>query len=153
MSRTDERLEELGISLPSAPTPMGAYVPSMRVGNLVFISGQLPREGDRLTCCGKVDRDVRMEDAKKAARLCCLNAISVLKAETGDLDRVKRIVRLTGHVASMPEFTGQPEVVNGASELLIEVFGDRGRHTRMATAVPVLPRDVTVAVELIVEVE
>ncbi len=153
MSLIEKRLKDLGIDLPEAPTPMGAYVPSMRVGGLVFISGQLPREGDRLACCGKVDTEVSVPDAKAAARLCCLNAVSVLRAELGDLDRVKRVVRLTGHVASVPEFTNQPEVVNGASELLLEVFGERGRHTRMATAVPVLPGDVTVAVELIVEVD
>jgi enamine deaminase RidA (YjgF/YER057c/UK114 family) len=153
MSVIEARLKDKGILLPEAPTPMGAYIPAMRVGTMVFISGQLPREGDRLNCLGKVDKDVSVAEAKLAARLCCLNAISVLKAEITDLDRVKRIVRLTGHVASVPEFTNQPEVMNGASELLLEVFGERGRHTRMTTSAPVLPSDATVAVELIVEVD
>jgi enamine deaminase RidA (YjgF/YER057c/UK114 family) len=153
MAKIEKRLSELGLVLPAPPTPMGAYVPALTVGNLVFISGQLPREGDRMAVKGKVDTEVRVGFAKQGARLAALNCLAVLKAEIGDLDRVKRIVRLTGHVASVPGFIGQPEVMNGASELMVEVFGERGRHTRMTLGVPVLPSDATVAVEMIAEIE
>jgi enamine deaminase RidA (YjgF/YER057c/UK114 family) len=153
MAKIEARLAQLGLTLPEPPSPMGAYVPAVTAGNLVFISGQLPRQDGRLAVKGKVDTEVRVSHARQAARLAALNCLSVLKAEIGDLDRVKRIVRLTGHIASVPRFIGQPEVMNGASDLILEVFGERGKHSRMTTAAPVLPGDATVAVEMIVEIE
>ena len=153
MEKIEQNLLKSGLTLPPAPTPMGAYVPAMTVGKLVFISGQLPRQGDRMAVKGKVDTEVSIEEGKRGARLAGLNCIAVLKAELGDLDRVKRIVRLTGHVASSPAFLRQPEVMNGASELMVEIFGDKGKHTRMTLGVPVLPGDAAVAVEMIAEIE
>lgn len=153
MSETEQRLKQKSIVLPEAPTPMGAYVPAMTVGSLVFVSGQLPREGERMVYTGKVDQDLSVDGGYKAARLAALNALAVLKAELKDLDRVRRIVRLTGHVNSSSGFTGQPLVVNGASDLMLEVFGDKGKHTRMALGVPELPGDAAVAIELIAEAE
>ncbi len=153
MAKIEKRLAQLGITLPPAPAPMGAYVPALTVGKLVFVSGQLPREGDRMAVKGKLDTEVSLEEGKRGARLAGLNCIAVLKAEVGDLDRVQRIVRLTGHVASVPGFLRQPEVMNGASELMVEVFGERGKHTRMTLGVPVLPGDAVIAVEMIAEIE
>jgi len=153
MGKTEQRMQSKGIELPPAPSPMGAYVPAVTVGRLVFVSGQLPRRGEGMTCTGKADAEVSVKAASTAARLACLNAISVLKAEVGDLDRVKRVVKLTGSVASSPGFSGQPAVVNGASDLLVEVLGERGRHSRMAVGVAELPGNATVAVELIAEIE
>ena len=152
MSTAEERLAELGLSLPTDTSPLATYVPAVRTGNLVFTSGQLPRIDGELTHTGKVGSGVTPEEAKEAAKACALNAIAVVKAEIGDLGKVRRVVKVVGFVASAPDFTGQPGVVNGASELLGKVFGDAGVHARSAVGVAALPLDVPVEVEMIVEV-
>jgi enamine deaminase RidA (YjgF/YER057c/UK114 family) len=152
VSTAEERLAELGHTLPTDTAPLAAYVPAVRAGNLVFTSGQLPRVDGEPTHVGKVGAEVSPEDAKKAAETCALNAIAALKAEIGDLEKVRRVVKVVGFVASAPDFTGQPGVVNGASELLGTVFGDAGVHARSAVGVAALPLDVPVEVEMIVEV-
>jgi enamine deaminase RidA (YjgF/YER057c/UK114 family) len=152
MGVVDDRIKALGIELPPAPSPMGAYVAAVTAGPLVFVSGQLPRFGDEMRFAGKVDAEVSVEDARQAARLAALNAVAVLKAQVGDLDRVKRIVKLRGSVASSAGFTGQPQVVNGASEVMVEIFGDAGRHARMAVGVAELPGRASVGIEIIAEI-
>ena len=152
MSTPDERLAELGLTLPSDTPPLAAYVPAVRTGNLVYTSGQLPRIDGELTHVGKVGGEVTPEQANEAAQACALNAIAAVKAEIGDLGKVRRVVKVVGFVASAPDFTGQPGVVNGASELLGRVFGDAGVHARSAVGVAALPLDVPVEVEMIVEV-
>ena len=149
---TGERLAALGLTLPPVAAPVAAYVPAVRYGDLVQTSGQLPLVGGALTVTGKVGADVSPEEAKVAARTCALNALAAVADLVGDLDEVVRVVKVTGFVASDPSFTGQPGVVNGASELLGEVFGDAGRHARSAVGVPVLPLDAAVEVELLVQV-
>ena len=145
------RLGELGITLPGVAAPLAAYVPAVRTGNLVYTSGQLPLEGGKPTHSGKVGAEVTPEDAKTAARTCALNALAAIDALAG-IDSVVRIVKVVGFVASAPGFTGQPGVVNGASEFLGELFGDAGAHARSAVGVASLPLDAPVEVELIVEV-
>jgi len=152
VSTPEERLAELGIELPGVPTPVAAYVPTVRSGNVVYTSGQLPMVDGTLAATGKVGAEVDPESAKSLARTAALNAIAAVRAEVGDLSAVRRIVKVVGYVASTPGFTGQPGVVNGASELLGEVFGDAGRHARSAVGVAVLPLDAPVEIELIVEV-
>jgi enamine deaminase RidA (YjgF/YER057c/UK114 family) len=147
-----ERLAALGLTLPPVAAPVAAYVPAVRYGDLVQTSGQLPLVGGALTVTGKVGAGVSPEEAKVAARTCALNALAAVADLVGDLDEVVRVVKVTGFVASDPAFTGQPGVVNGASELLGEVFGDAGRHARSAVGVPVLPLDAAVEVELLVQV-
>jgi enamine deaminase RidA (YjgF/YER057c/UK114 family) len=153
VSTPDERLAELGLTLPSDTPPLAAYVPAVRTGNLVYTSGQLPRLDGELTHVGTVGAEVTPEQAKEAAQACALNAIAAVKAEIGDLRKVRRVVKVVGFVASTPDFTGQPGVVNGASELLGKVFGDAGVHARSAVGVAALPLDVPVEVEMIVEVD
>jgi enamine deaminase RidA (YjgF/YER057c/UK114 family) len=148
----EERLAELGLTLPEVVPPLAAYVPSVRTGSLVFISGQLPTVDGALAETGLVGSEVTPEVAKAMAQQCALNALAAVKAEIGDLALVTRVVKVLGFVASAPGFTGQPQVVNGASELLLAVFGDAGRHARSAVGVASLPRDSPVEVELIVEV-
>ena len=145
------RLAELGVSLPAVAAPLAAYVPAVRTGNLVYTSGQLPLSGGALIRTGKVGAEVNPEDAKAAARTCVLNALAAIDALVG-IDSVVRVVKVVGFVASAPGFTGQPGVVNGASEFLGEVFGDAGAHARSAVGVSELPLDAPVEVELIVEV-
>jgi len=152
MSIVEDRLAELGRVLPGVAAPVAAYVPAVRSGSYVFTSGQLPMVDGSLAAAGKVGAEVSAEDAKQLAATCALNALAAIKAEIGDLDRVRRIVKLVGFVASVPDFTGQPGVVNGASELLGEVFGEKGVHARSAVGVAVLPLDAPVEVELIVEI-
>jgi enamine deaminase RidA (YjgF/YER057c/UK114 family) len=152
VSSPEERLAELGLSLPTDTAPLAAYVPAVRSGDLVFTSGQLPRLDGELTHVGKVGAEVTPEQAKEAAQACALNAIAAVKAEIGDLGKVRRVVKVVGFVASAPDFTGQPGVINGASELLGQVFGDAGVHARSAVGVAVLPLDAPVEVEIIVEV-
>lgn len=147
-----ERLAGLGLTLPPVAAPVADYVPAVRYGDLVQTSGQLPLVDGALTVTGKVGAGVSPEDAKAAARTCALNALAAVADLVGDLDQVVRVVKVTGFVASDPAFTGQPGVVNGASELLGEVFGDAGRHARSAVGVPVLPLDAAVEVELLVQV-
>lgn len=154
MSKIEARLIELGYPLPVVAKPVAAYVPSVVTGNLCFTSGQLPFVDGALPATGKVGNGDGLVDpaqAKDLARLCALNALAALKLAIGDLDRVTRIVKVVGFVASVPEFTGQPGVINGASEFLGEVFGDVGIHARSAVGVPVLPLDSAVEVELIAE--
>jgi enamine deaminase RidA (YjgF/YER057c/UK114 family) len=149
----EERLAELGHDLPLGTTPLAAYVPTVRTGPYVYVSGQLPLVDGQLVATGKVGADVAPEQAKEMAATCALNAIAAVHKEVGSLSAVRRIVKVVGFVASAPDFSGQPEVVNGASELFNEVFGDVGRHARSAIGVAVLPRDAPVEVEVIVEVE
>jgi enamine deaminase RidA (YjgF/YER057c/UK114 family) len=148
-----DRLKELSITLPSPPKPVAAYVPAVRTGNLLFISGQLPSEDGRIRYTGKVPADISQDDAYAAARLAVINALAVAQGEIGSLDKVTRVVRVMGHVASAPGFTGQPAVINGASELLGEIFGERGRHSRAALGAAELPLGACVEVEMILEVE
>jgi enamine deaminase RidA (YjgF/YER057c/UK114 family) len=152
VSSPEERLAELGLTLPGVAAPVAAYVPAVRSGDHVFTSGQLPMVEGALAATGKVGAEVSAEDAKGLARICALNALAAVKAEIGDLADVRRVVKVVGFVASAPGFTGQPGVVNGASELLGEVFGERGVHARSAVGVAVLPLDAPVEVELVVEV-
>ena len=154
MAGIDARLAELGIELPDVAPPVAAYVPAVVTGSYVYTSGQLPFVAGALAATGKVGDGhglVPAGDAKDHARACVLNALAAVRAELGSLDRVTRIVKLVGFVASDPSFTGQPGVVNGASELLAEVFGDAGRHARSAVGVAALPLDAPVEIELIVE--
>ena len=146
----ETRLRELGLELPAVPTPAGAYVPATRAGRLVFTAGQLPFQGGELYRTGKVGDEVSPEEAYEAARLCALNALAAAAAETGGLDRIDRIVKVTGFVASAPGFNGQPGVLNGTSEPLGEVFGEAGLHARSAVGVAELPLDAPVEVEIVV---
>jgi enamine deaminase RidA (YjgF/YER057c/UK114 family) len=151
MSTPEERLAGLGLTLPDVVPPVAAYVPAARSGSLVFTAGQLPMRDGALIATGKVGGEVDTDVAYECARQCALNALAAVRAEVGDLSAIKRIVKVVAFVASVPEFTGQPGVANGASELLGEVFGDAGRHARSAVGVPVLPMDAPVEVELVVE--
>ena len=151
-STPEERLAELGLSVPEVAKPVAAYVPAVRSGNYVYTSGQLPMRDGQLITTGKVGGEVTPEEATECARQCALNAIAAVRAEVGELSTIKRIVKVVAFVASTPDFTGQPGVANGASELFGEVFGEAGRHARSAVGVPVLPLDAPVEVELLVEV-
>jgi enamine deaminase RidA (YjgF/YER057c/UK114 family) len=145
------RLDQLGVALPEVVAPLASYVPAVRSGNLVYTAGQLPMQGGKLTRTGKVGADVTPEEGKELARICALNALAAVNSVVG-IDAVTRVVKVVGFVASAPGFNGQPTVVNGASELLAEVFGDQGAHARSAVGVAELPLDAPVEVELIVEV-
>jgi enamine deaminase RidA (YjgF/YER057c/UK114 family) len=147
----EQKLAELGLELPNVATPAGAYVPAVISGNLVFTAGQIPLVDGVLMATGKVGSEISPEFAKEIAQRCALNALAAIKSVIGDLSRVKRVVKVVGFVASTPEFTGQPGVLNGASELLGKVFGDAGLHARSAVGVASLPLDAPVEVELIVE--
>jgi enamine deaminase RidA (YjgF/YER057c/UK114 family) len=151
-SGPEARLQELGIELPEVPAPAGAYVPATRAGSLVLTAGQLPFDGGELKLRGKVGDAVSVGEARGAARLCALNALAAAATVTGGLSGISRIVKVTGFVASAPGFNCQPDVINGASELLGEVFGDAGLHARSAVGVAELPMDAPVEVELVVEV-
>ncbi len=146
-----DRLAELGIELPEVVAPLAAYVPAVRTGNLVYTSGQLPMQGGKLPAEGKVGAEVTADDGKALARICGLNALAAVHALVG-IDSVVRIVKVVGFVASAPGFNGQPAVINGASELLGEVFGPAGAHARSAVGVSELPLNAPVEVELIVEI-
>lgn len=152
MSHPEEKLAELGLKLPDVAKPVAAYVPAVRTGDLVYTSGQLPLREGTLIATGKVGDAVTPEVASECAQQCALNALAAVKAEIGDLAKVKRIVKAVAFIASTADFTGQPQVANGASELFGQVFGDGGQHARSAVGVPVLPLDAPVEVELIVEV-
>jgi len=151
MSTIDERLAELGITLPAVVAPVAAYIPAVVSGNLVFTSGQLPMVEGVLPATGKLGAAVSAEEGKELARQCALNALAAVESVIGSLDRITRIVKVVGFVASDPSFTGQPGVINGASDVLGEIFGDAGVHARSAVGVAVLPLDSPVEVELIVE--
>jgi enamine deaminase RidA (YjgF/YER057c/UK114 family) len=152
VSRVEDRLAELGLAVPDVAAPVAAYVPAMRHGELVWTSGQLPFVDGALVATGKVGAEVEPDAAADLARVCALNALAAVKAEIGDLDAINQVVKVVGYVASTPGFTGQPAVINGASQLLGEVFGDAGRHARSAVGVAVLPMDAPVEVELVVAV-
>ena len=149
----EDRLKELGIELPPAPPPAANYVPYVQEGSLVFVAGQVPRAADgRLPFRGKVGRELSEEEGYQAARLCALNCLAQVKAALGSLDRVKQVVRIGGFVNSAEDFVNHPEVINGASDVVVEVFGERGRHARAAVGCSALPRGVAVEVEMIVAV-
>jgi enamine deaminase RidA (YjgF/YER057c/UK114 family) len=152
VSGPEDRLAELGLTLPDVAKPVAAYVPAVRSGAYIYTSGQLPMIDGKLAATGKVGAEVDADRAKELAATCALNALAAVKAELGDLARVRRVVKVVGFVASAPDFTGQPGVINGASELLGNVFGDAGVHARSAVGVAVLPLDAPVEVEIIVEV-
>jgi enamine deaminase RidA (YjgF/YER057c/UK114 family) len=147
-----ERLAALGLTLPPVAAPGGAYVPAVRAGQFVYTAGQIPTVDGKVLAVGKVGGEVSVPDAAALARTCALNALAAAAAAAGGLEAIRRIVKVTGFVASAPGFTGQPQVVNGASELLIDVFGQDGRHARSAVGVAELPLGVPVEVELIAEV-
>ncbi|WP_410537425.1 RidA family protein [Streptomyces sp. KL2] len=147
----ESRLAELGLTLPEVAAPLASYVPAVLSGSYVYTAGQLPMVDGRLPVTGKVGAEVTPEEARELARVCALNALAAVKSVAGDLDRIARVVKVVGFVASAPDFTGQPGVVNGASELLGEVLGDRGVHARSAVGVAVLPIDAPVEVEIQVE--
>ena len=151
MSRVEQRLAELGYVLPEVATPAGSYLPAMISGNLVFTAGQIPLVEGKLIATGKLGAAIDAEQGAAIAERCALNALAAIKSVLGDLDRVTQVVKVVGFVASVPEFTAQPTVINGASEFLQKVFGDAGKHARSAVGVPVLPLDAPVEVELIVE--
>jgi enamine deaminase RidA (YjgF/YER057c/UK114 family) len=152
MGVVEDRLAQLGMSVPDVATPVASYVPALRTGSLVYTSGQLPMRAGELMTIGKVGGSVSPEDATACAQQCALNAIAAVKAEVGDLDAVKRVVKVVCFVSSDAGFTGQPQVANGASDLLGKAFGDAGVHARSAVGVSVLPLDAPVEVEIIVEV-
>jgi enamine deaminase RidA (YjgF/YER057c/UK114 family) len=153
MNQIETKLAAMGYELPATPTPVAAYVPAMRTGNLIFVSGQVPREKGELKFIGHVGDDVTLWQGQQAARLCALNALAVVKSVAGSLDKVKRIVKVTGFVRSAKDFKDQPKVVDGASVFLGELFGEVGKHARAAVGVNELPMGVSVELEMIVEVE
>ena len=151
--RIEKRLEELGVALPAAAAPAGNYVPAVRTGNLVFVSGQIPFGADgKLVHNGVLGRDVTIEQGQEAAKVCAINILAQIKALTGDLDRIARIVKITGFVHAESGFDAEPKVINGTSDFFGEVFGEAGRHARAAVGVASLPLGVSVEVEAIVEI-
>jgi enamine deaminase RidA (YjgF/YER057c/UK114 family) len=152
VSTPEERIKELGLQLPEVPAPAGVYTPAVRSGSHVYTSGQVPFVDGALPVTGKVGAEVGLEEAYELARICALNAIAAVQAEVGDLSRVTRVVKVVGFVASAPDFTQQPAVINGASELIGQVFGAAGVHARSAVGVAALPLNAPVEVELIAEI-
>lgn len=149
----DARLKELGITVPEAAAPVANYVGYVQSGNLVFVSGQIPLKDGKLHYQGKVGGEISLEDAQEAAKLCAINIIAQLKTACGgDLDRVRRIVKLGGFVNSVPEFGDQPKVINGASDLMVAVFGDKGKHSRAAVSAGALPLGVAVEIDAVAEI-
>ena len=149
----EARLKEMGIELPPAVTPVANYVPAVRTGNLVFLSGHGPFNKGGSLITGKVGLELTVEEGYQAARRVAIGLLGSLKAEIGDLDRVKRVLKLLGMVNCAPDFTDQPKVINGASDFLVEVFGDKGKHARSAVGMNALPMNIAVEIEMIVEVE
>ena len=152
MGAVESRLADLGLELPEVAKPVAAYVPAVRSGDHVFTSGQLPMRSGELMHTGKVGAEVGADEAAQCAQQCALNAMAAVKSVIGDLDKVTRVVKVVAFVASTPDFTGQPQVANGASELIASAFGDAGQHARSAVGVSVLPLDSPVEVEITVEV-
>lgn len=148
----EARLKELGVTLPDPPKPVANYVPVVRVGDLLFLSGVLPSRDGQLIMTGKLGQELTIEQGKEASRAAVLNGLSIIRHAAGSLDRVKQIVKMVGHIASAPGFTDQPHVLNGASDLLVSLFGDAGRHARVAVGAAELPRQAPVEIELIVQV-
>ena len=151
--KIEKRLEELGITLPMPPEPQANYIPVRRSGNLLFFSGAGPFRDGKLAVFGKLGADLTLEQGYDTARLIGLNLLTMLKEEIGDLDKVSKIIKVQGFVASTPDFTDQPKVINGASDLFEQVFGERGKHARTAVAAPVLPFNIAVEIEMIVEIK
>ncbi len=149
----EQKLEELGLTLPEVPKPVAAYVPGARSGNIIYTSGQIPFENGVLVYKGRLGEDLVLEDGYKAARLCCLNCLGIIKSMVGNLNKVKKIIKINGFVNSSPDFTDQPKVINGASDLCLDVFGEKGKHARAAVGTSGLPLGAAVEVEIIVEVE
>jgi len=148
----EDKLKELGIELLEAPAPLGSYIPVLRTGNLVFLSGILPLRQGKLLRQGRVGKEISLDEAREETKTVTINALSVLKAHIGSLDKVKRCIKITGYVASDPDFTDQPKVLNAASDLLFEIFGEKGRHVRSAIGVNVLPLNSPLEIEFIFEV-
>ncbi len=153
MSGVEKRLRELGLELPPAPEPIAAYVPTVRTGRLLFVSAHIPSAGPKMLYRGKVGSDLTPEQGAEAARAALLNALASVKKALGSLDKVERVVKLTGFVASAPGFNDQPRVVNGASHLLIDLFGEKGKHARAAVGVAELAMDSPVYIEMVLEVK
>jgi len=151
-NRVKARLTELGIDLPEVAAPAGNYLPTVQAGNLLYVSGQLPLRNGEVAHRGRLGDGLAVDDGIAAARLCALNIVAQAKAALGDLDRVRRVVKLTGYVASAPDFTEQPTVINGASDLMVDVFGTAGRHARAAVGVAALPLGAAVEIEAVLEV-
>ncbi|MGZ8386063.1 MAG: RidA family protein [Nitrospira sp.] len=147
----EQKLTQLGLELPAPPKPVANYVPVVRTGDLLFLSGVLPSRDGQLIMTGKLGQNLSIDQGREAARAAVLNGLSIIRQEAGSLDRVKRIVKMVGHIASAPGFTDQPQVLNGASDLLVSLFGDAGRHARVAVGAAELPRQAPVEIELIVE--
>ncbi len=148
---SEEKLKELGIELPEAPVPAGNYIPAVKTGNLLFISGQIPLENGKVAYTGKVSDD-NLETAQKSAKSCAINILAQIKREAGSLDKVTKIVRLSGFVNSVPEFTQHPKVINAASDLMFDVFGEKGKHARIALGAGSLPLDSMTEIDAIVEI-
>jgi len=149
----DAKLSELGLALPPAPKPVATYIPAVRAGNLMFLSGTGPFKDGAIAFAGKLGKDLTVEQGYEAARLTLLNALAIAKQELGSLDRIKRVVRMSGHVASAEGFTQQPAVLNGASDLLVQIFGESGRHARLALGAAELPLNMCIELELILQVK
>ena len=148
----EEKLKSLNITLPDPPKPAGAYIPVVKTENTAFVSGQIPIEDGKVAFKGKVPSDQSLEQAQKAAKICAINALAQLKAEFGSLDKISKILRVSGFVNSEPDFTEQPKVINAASDLLFEIFGEKGQHSRIAVGVASLPLGSTVEIDMIVEI-
>lgn len=151
--KPEEKLKELGIELPTPPTPVANYVPVVQTGNLVFLSGHGPLKDDGTMIVGRVGEDLSLDEGYQAARRVAIALLASLKAATGDLNRVVRVVKLLGMVNSTADFTDQPKVINGASDLLVDVFGDKGKHARSAVGMNVLPGNIPVEIEMIIEIK
>jgi len=147
----EEKIKSLGIILPIPPNPAGSYIPVIKSGNLLFVSGQIPMEDGKVSFTGKVS-DANIDTAQKSARICVINILSQIKKDLGDLEKISRIVRLSGFVNSVPEFTQHPKVINAASDLLYEIFGESGKHTRIAVGVSSLPLNSMTEIDAIVEI-
>lgn len=148
----EEKLSALGLQLPEPPKPVATYVPAVRTGNLLFLSGVLPMRNGQLAYAGKLGRELSVPEGVEAAKVAILNALAIAKQEMGSLDRITRVVKVVGHVASAEGFTDQPQVLNGASDLLVAIFGEAGRHARVATGAAELPRSAAVEIEVILAV-
>ena len=148
----EEKLKSLNIVLPNPPSPAGAYIPVVKSGNTAYVSGQIPIEDGKVAFKGKVPSEQSLEQAQKAAKLCAINALAQLKTELGSLDKISKILRVSGFVNSESDFTGQPKVINAASDFLFEIFGDKGKHSRIAVGVASLPLGSTVEIDMIVEI-
>jgi enamine deaminase RidA (YjgF/YER057c/UK114 family) len=149
----EQKILKMNLQIPELSKPLAAYVPAVQTGKLVFTAGQLPMVNGEIVCKGIVGEDVEIDQAYEAARICTLNALAAIKGVIGDLDRIKQVVRVVGYVASVATFTQQPAVVNGASELLLEIFGEKGKHARSAVGMAVLPLNASIEIELTVEIK